>query len=282
MKLPQKEFPPNYIHKTNPLPNKYVSLPFQLVRCGFTNERHLSFESNYTDFVIFYVLEGVAQYTKYKDVRYINPETIIISNCNTKLSFSKATAGWKYFYVVFCGSHAKLYYNMIRDTQGIIPILPLHNIRGYFTDLCLMHYKEDIYVQMQACYLLHRIIHELIQVTRNINEARLLTPVQQTVVNTALKYIDEHYKEELTIDKICAKVSFSKYYFCKIFKEHTGMTLHQYLTEYRVNKSKEYLTYSKLPIHAVALEVGFKNTLNYSRSFKQYVKMTPSEYREAF
>ena len=118
--------------------------------------------------------------------------------------------------------------------------------------------------------------------TRNINEARLLTPVQQTVVNTALKYIDEHYKEELTIDKICAKVSFSKYYFCKIFKEHTGMTLHQYLTEYRVNKSKEYLTYSKLPIHAVALEVGFKNTLNYSRSFKQYVKMTPSEYREAF
>ena len=60
------------------------------------------------------------------------------------------------------------------------------------------------------------------------------------------------------------------------------MTLHQYLTEYRVTKSKEYLTYSKLPIHAVALEVGFKNTLNYSRSFKQYVKMTPSEYREAF
>lgn len=135
---------------------------------------------------------------------------------------------------------------------------------------------------MQSCFLLHQIIHELIQVTWEINAARLLTPVQQTVVNTVLRYIDEHYKEELTIDSLCAEVSFSKYYFCKIFKEHTGQTLHQYLTEYRVNKSKEYLTYSKLPIHAVALEVGFKNTLTYSRCFKQYMDMTPSEYREAF
>ena len=171
---------------------------------------------------------------------------------------------------------------MIRDSQGVIPITPLHAISSYFTDLCRLDYTQSIYIQMQSCFLLHQIIHELIQVTWEINAARLLTPVQQTVVNTVLRYIDEHYKEELTIDSLCAEVSFSKYYFCKIFKEHTGQTLHQYLTEYRVNKSQEYLTYSQLPIHAVALEVGFKNTLTYSRCFKQYMDMTPSEYREAF
>ena len=59
-------------------------------------------------------------------------------------------------------------------------------------------------------------------------------------------------------------------------------TLYQYLTEYRVNKSKEYLTYSKLSIHAIATEVGFKSTLTYSRSFKKLTDMTPSEFREAF
>lgn len=282
MKIRQKELPKKYVTKANPLHDKSISLPFQVLQCGFSNEKHLHIDQSYANFVIFYVLEGVAQYSKFKEMRYINKEMIVISNCNTKLSFSRATPVCQYFYVVFTGTHAKLYYNMIRDTKGVIPITPLHAISGFFTDLCKLHYSQSIYIQMESCFLLHQIIHELIQITWEIDEARLITPVQQTVVNTVLRYIDEHYKEELTIDSICAEVSFSKYYFCKIFKEHMGQTLHQYLTEYRVNKSKEYLTYSKLPIHAVALEVGFKNTLTYSRCFKQYTDMTPSEYREAF
>lgn len=282
MKMRQKDLPKKYVTKANPLHGKSISLPFQVLQCGFSNEKHLHINQSYANFVIFYVLDGVAQYSKFKDVRYINKENIVISSCNTKLSFSRATPRWHYFYVVFTGTHAKLYYNMIRDSQGVIPITPLHDISGYFTELCYLNYTESIYIQMQSCFLLHQIIHELIQVTWAIDEARLLTPVQQTVVNKVLRYIDEHYKEELTIDSICAEVSFSKYYFCKIFKAHTGQTLHQYLTEYRINKSKEILTYSKLPIHAVALEVGYKNTLTYSRCFKQYTNMTPSEYREAF
>jgi len=282
MKLPQKEYPPNYIHKSNFPSDKSAALPFQVLKCGFSNERELNCDADYGEFIIFYVLEGVAQYTKYKDIQYVHKEHIIISNCNTRLRFSKATSSRKYFYVLFSGTHAKLYYNMIRGKKGMIPISPLHNISSHFTALCSCTYTKDLYVQMEACYLVHQIIHELLIVTHEIEEARLLTPVQQTIVNTALKYIDDHYKDELSVDIICQKVNFSKFYFCKIFKEHTGETLYQYLAEYRVNKSKEYLTYSKLSIHAIATEVGFKNTLAYSRSFKKLTDMTPSEFREAF
>ncbi len=282
MKLPQKEYPPQYIHKSNLLSDKSVNLPFQVLQCGYSNERELKCNANYSEFIIFYILEGVAQYTKYKEVQYVHKEHIIISNCNTRLRFSKATPDWKYFYVIFSGSHAKLYYNMIRGKKGVIPVTPLHNITVHFTTLCSYTYTKSLYIQMEACYLLHQIIHELLIVTHEIEKARLLTPVRQTIVNTALRYIDEHYMDELSVDTICQKVNFSKFYFCKLFKEHTGKTLYQYLTEYRVNKSKEYLTYSKLSIHAIATEVGFKNTLTYSRSFKKLTDMTPSEFREAF
>ena len=282
MKLPQKEYPSKYIHKSNILPDKSVTLPFQVLRCGFSNEREVNCDANYAEFIIFYVLEGIAQYMKYKETQYVHPEHIVISNCNTRLRFSRATPEWRYFYVIFTGSHAKLYYNMIRGKKGVIPITPLHNIASHFTTLCSYTYTKDLFVQMEACYQIHQIIHELLIATHEIEEARLLTPVQQTIVNTALKYIDEHYKDELSIDIICQKVNFSKYYFCKIFKEHTGKTLYQYMTEYRVNKSKEYLTYSKLSVHAIAMEVGFKNTLTFSRSFKKFTDMTPSEFREAF
>lgn len=282
MKLPQKEYPPKYIDRSNLLSDKSVNLPFQVLQCGFSNEKDFCCDADYSSFVIFYLLEGVAQYHKHKDIQYVHPEHIIVSNCNTKLRFSRATPHVKYFYLIFSGSHAKFYYNMIRSKKGVIPISPLHNIASYFTALCSYNYTTDLFVQMEACFVIHQIIHELLVVTHEIEEARLLTPVQQTIVNTALKYIDEHYKDELSVDIICQKVNFSKFYFCKIFKEHTGKTLYQYLTEYRLNKSKEYLTYSKLSIHSIATEVGFKSSLTYSRSFKKLTGMTPSEFRENF
>lgn len=282
MKLPQKIYPAAYVHKANPLSPKFVHLPFQLVRCGYSNEKHINFEADYQEYLIFYILDGTAQYTKQRDIRYINRDHILISSCNARISLSKATPRWRYFYAVFSGTHAKLFYNMIRDMSNIFPITPIHNICPVFTELCDLDYQEEIFCQMQAYYLLHQLIHELILIAVDINKARMATPIQQTVVNMALKYIDEHYQEDLSVDRICQTVSFSKYYFCKLFKEHTGKTLHQYVTEYRVNKSKDLLTYSKLPIHAIAIEVGFQNSLAYTRAFKQYSHMTPSEYRKTF
>ena len=61
-----------------------------------------------------------------------------------------------------------------------------------------------------------------------------------------------------------------------------GITIHQYVSEFRVNKSKELLTYSKLSINAVAASVGYKNPLTYSRAFEKSMHMTPSEYRKNF
>ena len=88
-------------------------------------------------------------------------------------------------------------------------VTPLHNITVHFTTLCSYTYTKSLYIQMEACYLLHQIIHELLIVTHEIEKARLLTPVRQTIVNTALRYIDEHYMDELSVDTICQKVNFS-------------------------------------------------------------------------
>ncbi len=282
MKLPQKLTPDHYVNRTNQQSDKSVSLPFQLIRCGYSNERALRPEVNYQAYCLFYVLSGTACFTKQKDTFYMNKEDAVITSCNTGLSFFRVTPDIEYFYVIITGSSAKLYYNMVRGVNTVIHITPLHNIYSYFTELCTMKMTNDILDQMNVCFVLHEIIHELVLLTQDVDQARLTTPIQQTVVNIAMKYIEEHYREDLTVDKICQEVSFSKYYFCKLFKENTGMTLYQYLIQYRVNKSKELLTYSKLSIHAIALDVGFKNTLSYSRCFKQYNQMTPSEYRIAY
>lgn len=98
----------------------------------------------------------------------------------------------------------------------------------------------------------------------------------------ALKYISENYKSELDIDTICNEISFSKYYFCKIFKKQMGITVHQYVNEFRINKAKELLAYSQLSVSSIAGQVGFKTPLTFMRAFERSVHMTPSEYRSYY
>ncbi len=132
---------------------------------------------------------------------------------------------------------------------------------------------------MEACYLLHQIIHELLIVTHEIDEARLLTPVQQTIVNTALKYIDEHYKDDLSVDSICQKVNFSKFYFCKIFKQCFQKSFIMYLSEFRVEKAKELLEDTMVNIKDVSSSVGYRDSNYFAKVFKRMTGCTPSDYR---
>lgn len=283
MKLQQIHRPGGYVNRINLLKERAATLPFYPARWGYANDRALNFDIDPDAFVVFYVLEGIAHYNKFQESAYVNKDNLIISSCNGKLTFSRATPQWKYFYAVISGTHAKFYYDAIHAGKSVIPAGPAaSSLTLCFTDLCDLPGLESVYDDMRACYLVHQILHELLQITREAGEGRSITPARQRVVDHARKYIEEHYREELTIELICQQMSFSKFYLCKLFKERTGQTLHQYLTSFRINKSKEYLTCSKLTIHAIAQEVGFKNALTYSRAFKQYVNMTPSEYREAF
>ena len=97
-----------------------------------------------------------------------------------------------------------------------------------------------------------------------------------------LKFIQENYSTTLDIDTICSEISFSKHYFCKLFKKQMGITVHQYVNEYRISKSKELLSYSKLSINSIATQVGFRNTLTFLRAFEKSMHMTPSEYRNYY
>lgn len=135
---------------------------------------------------------------------------------------------------------------------------------------------------MRLSLLVHDLLCELYELSCDIVESKQMIPVQDTDVNNAIIYIKNHFKDSISIDSLCNEVCLSKFYFCKIFKKHTGITVHQYINEYRINKSKELLSYSKLSINSVAAEVGFKSVLTYIRCFEKSMRMTPSEYRSNF
>lgn len=284
MKSIQRTYPIQHFQRTVSTTTELKSHPFYLKEYGYSNERKFSVgnTNNYSDYIFLYIIDGVMRFTKNHNTQYLHPDNIIVSSCHTPLVFTKTSRDCEYFYIIVSGSHIKKYYNMIRTSSSVLRSTPLSQLQDYFIELMNMDYRDSEEITMKGGLLIHNILYELHQISIGVSNTKKLTPVQDTVVSQALTYIKNNYQNDLTVDNICNEVSFSKYYFCKIFKEHMGITVHQYVNEFRINKSKELLSYSKLSITAIANSVGFKTQLTYSRAFERATHMTPSEYRRNF
>lgn len=283
--IPRKRtLPEDYGQKYNIVSTRTERFPFYVKECGYCSKKGLSFgkANNYSDYLLLYSLLDIASFSKERDVQYVPQDSIIVTACNTPLNFSKAGKDWSCFYIIIGGSHAKLYYNIIRNKSCVFANNQLSGILDYFIEIYELDYYDELYANMRASLLIHNIFFELFQISAGILETKKITPAQEIVVNIAIKYIAKNYKNDMSVDAICSEVGFSKYYFCKLFKKQMGITIHQYVSEFRINKSKELLTYSKLSINSIARNVGFKNTLTYSRCFERSTHMTPTEYRKYF
>ncbi|MDF2905199.1 MAG: rhaS 9 [Herbinix sp.] len=89
-----------------------------------------------------------------------------------------------------------------------------------------------------------------------------------------LDYINEHLAEELSIDSLSAKFYLSRYYLMHFFKEETGYTIGNYITEKRLLLAKN-LVQNGFSITEACFQSGFKNYSTFSRAFKKAFNTVP-------
>ena len=90
-----------------------------------------------------------------------------------------------------------------------------------------------------------------------------------------LDYVGEHLCENLSIDLIADQFYISKYYMMRLFKQETGYTLGQYISQKRLLLAKELLS-TGAPGTQVCYDCGFKDYSTFSRAYKQLFGVTPS------
>ena len=101
----------------------------------------------------------------------------------------------------------------------------------------------------------------------------------ESVVERAKKYIQENFKKDISLEDVSEKVDISSYYFSKVFKEETGENFIEYVTKLRMEEAKRLLETTDLSIKEVCSEVGYSDPNYFSRSFKKYAGITPTEAR---
>jgi len=101
-------------------------------------------------------------------------------------------------------------------------------------------------------------------------------------LETVMEYIHENYNRNVDNRTLAELVGYHPYYLNKLFLISKGITLHKYVSNYRIAVSEQLLLSSTMTIDEIALQVGFSASLSFSSSFKKKNGITPSEFRKRF
>ena len=96
----------------------------------------------------------------------------------------------------------------------------------------------------------------------------------------ALQHVHNNPHITWTLEKMAAKVGMSRAAFAKRFKELVGKPMFEYLTMLRIQRAKELLRRSNLPLYEVAGQVGYESDLAFTKTFKKHTGTTPTRYRK--
>ena len=105
--------------------------------------------------------------------------------------------------------------------------------------------------------------------------------INKDVIQEIQNFICCHYAENISLNSLAEQFFLHPNYLSRLFKEKTGQNFIDYLTEVRMEKVKELLKNSDRKIVEICDLAGYDNPRYFSKVFKQYTGMTPSEYRES-
>lgn len=101
-------------------------------------------------------------------------------------------------------------------------------------------------------------------------------------IDQAIKYMEDYYSSNISINEMCKAIYISPSYFQKIFKKRIGQTPYLFLMTIRLSKSREMLKNSTVPIEEIARLCGFVSAGHFSTVFKRVEGVSPSKYRKTF
>jgi AraC family transcriptional regulator len=96
----------------------------------------------------------------------------------------------------------------------------------------------------------------------------------------AIDYIHERIDQDISLSELADVVQMSQYRFARAFKQSTGMPPHQYLLSQRIDRAKQLLTMTQLPISDISYQLGFANQSHFTATFRRFTTVTPNMYRK--
>jgi AraC family transcriptional regulator of arabinose operon len=177
---------------------------------------------------------------------------------------------------------------LLRDYVGALPVAALSPVRNAGDDLQLARLFSEILDSLRRgtsfAHLLHAssilgyLMSLLIQRRRENprGNSDAVNKVAETII-----YMSDHLDEPLRVPALARMASLSPAYFGELFKEQTGCSPRDYLHLLRIHRACRMLQGTELNVKEIAGRLGYQDQFHFSRQFKAFQGLSPSDYRRA-
>lgn len=127
---------------------------------------------------------------------------------------------------------------------------------------------------------LFEMIYHIFRYCERADKSTAYEDIVYEKLKLSLRYLEENYAENITVEQIASLSNYSESHFSKLFKQLTGESFNQYLKNYRLETAANRIMNEKTKISEIAVACGFSNLSYFSRAFYDKFQMTPSEFRK--
>ncbi len=137
--------------------------------------------------------------------------------------------------------------------------------------------------QMIRTYL-EQLLIMLIRHEQGTKDLRLFPSkesMENHLVSQMIHIIEENITEKITVSQICEKMSYSRAYLSKIFKQTTDYTILEYILMLKIREAKKLIREGNYNFTQISDKLAFENPHYFSRVFKRVANMTPNDYKKS-
>lgn len=144
--------------------------------------------------------------------------------------------------------------------------------------------KNELWNKLISCRNIYSMLKFTLSQTDKISEYLIVKhkDKNQYVVDKIIKFVENNFHKQITINDVAANVYLSPNYVRNIFKEKTGETFLEYLTDYRLKKAAELLKDKSLKVYEVSNMVSYENVSYFCSIFAKSYGVSPNEYRNKY
>lgn len=233
------------------------------------------------NYVLHFIVDGKGSFSVNGKTVELGPGDLFILPQNVETYYqANETEPWTYLWVGFSGSRA----SRILNRSTLLDQYYLHssltsNILNRMMKIISfadkpLNFSTDLQLLGELSYLLSELLNEFPKEMKSKEEQAHLY-VRQT-----MSIIHQQYSSSIKVNDISKILNLNRSYLFKIFKDYTGYSIKDYIVKVKMDRAAHLLKQSDLSISSVSNSVGYQDSFSFSKAFKNYFSLSPSQYRK--
>lgn len=184
---------------------------------------------------------------------------------------------WEFYWLHLSEDCSSVPEQLAREQGYVLPLHRIPQMAALIENLFPERFTgDDLFYSLTASHTVSQILHLVLE---DAFGGKIASRGSGTVQRIIAR-IESDYHRKLSMEVLARENYLSEQHMIRIFRNATGCTPYEYLKKYRLQKAKQLLIYTELPLAEIALQTGFSGVNNFICQFRREWGVPPGQYRQ--